>query len=382
MSTSELYTSTYDIALLSREQISSKNKSELHVLAKALGLSGYSKFNKAELVTLVFNASNVVRDAIINESLQKDEIEKEKLLRKELAVFEALDSDNVISGYTIKNVSDKFKNDPQAPENVAKVLYEFCQQQNYVPITIAKEQSRRLRLVLDELLTSQEITYEFKDRLYKQWNETVRHIHVVRRIKDEERVLGYATKAEKTIDATESVIQWAMDNLHNDKRIYQQSIAISILSGRRMVEIHGDVSTYTKGNVGVIIKGLAKKSTDDATAEFIPLCDVDEFLDVINSYKKRGYTARQVNKNIGGSISKQFPIFLKDLGIEKYKDCRDLYAAVMFESFKFVGAREPKTFVKKCMGHDSEEATNYYRKFDVNAFEDSVFLERLKQYMG
>jgi hypothetical protein len=380
MSTSELYVSTYDIALLSREQISSKNKSELHILAKSLGLTGYSKFNKSELVTLVFNASNIVRDSIINESLQRADVEKEKALRKELAIFEALESDNIINVSTINNINNRCKNDPNAPESVAKVLYDLCQKQNYAQITIAKEQSKRLKLILDDM--SDELTYEFRDRLYKQWIECVRHIHIARRIEDEARVLSYATKAERTIDATESVIQWAMDNLHNDKRIYQQSIALSILSGRRMVEIHGDVSTYTKGNVGVIIKGLAKKSTDDATAEFIPLCDVDEFLDVINSYSKRGYSARQVNKNIGGTISKQYPIFLKDLNIEKYKDCRDFYAAVMYESFKFVGAREPKTFVKKCMGHDSEEATNYYRKFDVKAFEDSAFLDKLRAYMG
>ena len=384
MISSELHASTYEIALLSREQMESKNKAELSILAKGLGLKGYSRLKKSELIDLVFNASDVMRQAIISDRLAKDDLEKEKARQKELEKYEDLNADNVFTARTIENIANKFKKDPQAPENTAKILFDLCLKQDYAKITIAKEQSKRLRLVLDDMLLNGKIDYEFKDRLYKEWNKQVKHIHVARRMEDEERVTGYAKEAEKVINssATESAIKWALDNLHNDKRIYLQSIALSILSGRRMVEIHGDLATYSRGEVGVIITGLAKKSTDDARAEFVPLCDVDDFLETINSYSKRGYTSRQVNKNIGGSISKQFPDSLKDLGIEKYKDCRDFYAGVMYESFKLAGAREPKVFTKHCMGHDSEEATNYYRKFQVEGISDEGFINRLKSYMA
>ena len=374
----DLYASTYNIALLSQEQLACKTKAELSIMAKTLGLTGYTKLNKPELSQLVYKASNVLRAAIINEQLKKDEVEKEKILRKHQNFLDESNADNVISVHSIEKVASQFKENEQAPENTAKVLYELCQRQGYAPITIAKEQSRRLRVIFEDNKLSEIFTYEFKDRLYQEWLNLTRPITVASRLEDEKRIQSYAIEAEKTIDATEAIIQWAKDNLNNTKRIYLQAIAIGILSGRRMAEICGDAK-FSEGKVGVIITGLAKKKGDDARAEFVPLCDVDEFLTAINKYPKRGYTPRQVNKNIGATISKQFPKYLKELGLEKFKDCRDFYGAVMYESFKLAGAREPKTFTKYCMGHESEEATNYYRKFEVKGVEDLIPI--LKDYM-
>ena len=346
-------TTSKEIALMSLEQIKSLRVSDLKDCCKLLGLRGYSKLTKPLLIETLFNASDVERQAIVATKEESVTATEKKAQQAKIERREKMLSQHPINVIAINTLRDKKKLEPSA---IASILFKVCCQ-FYADITVAKECTKKLNLILPKTTLTQEEQKQIKET----WGEQVYAMNFARKELEKTLLRSYALKAEKSIN-TEEVIDWAITNLYHKNRLIR-GITLAILSGRRMVEIYGDTQ-YKLGDVGIIAEGVAKKSNAESdVCEFVPLCDRNEWLEALNGMEKRGYTKKQVNANISSEMSKKFPEDLKELGVEKFKDTRDVYAAIAYQTFQLV-VRDAIPFTKKVMGHNSQESTSYYHKFD------------------
>lgn len=352
-----MYTST-DIALMSLEQVKSLNVSELKICCKNLNLKGYSKLTKIHLIDLVFNASDVERQTLINAKKEKTTASERrdriaKYQRKENALKE-----HPINVLTINKLLKK----GLSMEVIANTLFKVCCD-NYADLTVAKNCTKKLHDVLP--LTN--LDQVEQANLKESWRLLAYSINFARKEQENLITKSYARSATKTLDS-KALIDWAKIHLTNDNEIIK-GLALALLSGRRMIEIYGTTS-YKLGQIGIFATGIAKKSDhQDDTCEFIPLCDRDEWLKSLNSLTKRNLDKKKVNGSISKLASRHFPMSLKDLGIDKFKDCRDVYAAIVYQTFELV-ARDAIPFTKEIMGHKSQESTAYYRKYDCEPIEE------------
>lgn len=351
-----------DIALKSSEQIDSMTKAELHECAKTLGLKGYSKLNKPELVNLVFNASDILRQSYTI----ADSNYKASQKQKEFKSSEYIDKAEIFA--LLKKLS---------PQQYSDYLYNIFDNAivrgDLKPSSVATNIKTALFNTLDEMLEdeiyhlSKETVIEIKEAV----KERNRPYNFAKKELEKSRINEYAYKAEKSLNAT-PIIQWALKALDSTRHEWQ-ALALSILSGRRMVEIYG-TANYSLADNGLIrIDGLAKKKKDsNDSCEFIPLCDAKKWLSVWENLENKGKTPTQVNNTNARMVSRNYPYELKELGIDKFKDCRDFYAGLGIVAFKEAGYAMPEHFVMKIMGHESGESTKYYRKFDVSNIPNNI----------
>lgn len=140
-------------------------------------------------------------------------------------------------------------------------------------------------------------------------------------------------------------------------------MSLSLLSGRRISEIYG-TTRYRLGAVGIVAEGLSKKAENQPdSCEFIPLCDREQWLTAMDSFTEHGKTKLEVANSVSKLVSRHFPSDLKDLNVAKFKDCRDVYAAI---AYKILGTvvRDANPFLMSIMGHTNQSSTDYYRKYD------------------
>ena len=209
-----MYITEYEIALKSYEQLQGTTAAELKLYAKALGLSGYSKMKKAELVELVFKGSNVKRQDILNETAREQRESELAIKGKQEAKTELQQQDSpmqcglLVKLYkNLKPATDK-KPASRTPEIMADILYDRCVAHGYQPITIAKGMTRTLKANLEK---ATDIPTKFREDLRTCWNQKVYHINYEQKIKETKQVKRYADEFEKTFDNTASIIQWAVD---------------------------------------------------------------------------------------------------------------------------------------------------------------------------
>ena len=379
------------IALLHRNQIESLSVAELKLAAKEYNLRGYSKLKKADLANLVYETSDILRQTMLNQAEKSTQLEKEKA---EVIRAKLIEQDGGIHAFSqqgIENRVNKIRSTKAGQkmtskdigESVAASLYDYAKQANYSNKYIAKDLTSRIRTAIKLNEKDNRIKPEIYTALKSKWDSFVRlnNINIV----DESLAAkdNYAEKALKTFtqQQTEQIVNWAIENLNN-KSHYLAAISFSILTGRRMIEIYGTEAQYFINQPNLIsIKGVAKKKQgkEDTVYNFIPLHDAETLVNFINKQfaDKRKYTPIQVKRTISSKISRKFPTYLKDIGIEKFKDCRDFFAGVTYQNFVKAGKRRPEKFVQHNMAHDSLETTASYDKYDTGIW---GYLESYKTY--
>lgn len=380
------------IALLHRNQIDSLTVSELKLAAKEYNLRGYSKLKKAELANLIYETSDILRQSMLRSHEQATQLEKDENEQIRQNLIERDGGLHPFSREGIEQRVDKLRStakgkkmsDHEIGEAVAASLYDFTKLGNYANKTIAKDFTQRIR---DAIKLNEKLSPQIYESLKHKWDGFVRlnNIEIVRESEIQKRDL--AVNAEKifTQEKTNQIIEWAVSNLSN-KSVYFSGISFSILTGRRMVEIYGNQAQYSlndKNEHLINIVGVAKKkeSKEDTVYQFIPLNKPKTLVEFINNFPKRGYEPIQVKRTIASKISRKFPPYLKDLGIEKFKDCRDFYAGVTYKNFSEAGIRRPMKPTQYCMAHDNLDTTATYDKYDTGVWGDlEVYIDYAKNH--
>lgn len=364
-----------DIALKSELQIQSMTKGELIQCCKALGLKRYSKLGQSDLASLVYDASNVLRNSYVNADKAYNQTLDEKEANKE----DNFKSSDYISKAKIFNSLKKLS-PSQFVEYLYNVFDNAINRGELKPSSVATNIKTSLFKMLDEMLEdshyhlSKEVILEIKDEIRKH----NKPYNFAKKDLEKERINQYAYKAEKTLEAS-PIIKWALTAL-DSTRHETQALALSILSGRRMVEIYGTSSYSLAENGLILINGLAKKKDDsNDSCKFIPLCNSVKWLEVWKNLDHKGKTPTQVNSTNARMVSRNYPLELKDLGIEKFKDCRDFYAGLCIASFSNLGYAMPEHFTMQLMGHESGESTKYYRKYEVINIPENI-IEKFSSY--
>ena len=358
------------IALKTKLQLDSCTVGELKQYCKILGLRGYSKYRKSELVDLIFDSLAIERERLINiesnaQTLAESEKQRKAAIRKEIALKEhPINIDAVNNLYLQTNKkSEKI----YTTKDIANILFQLCKNQ-FVEITVAKNCTQKLVATLpDTKLNELE-----QLKVLEAWKDNVRAINAARKIAELKANESYAKNAVKTLD-THKIIEWASLNI-NSENLYIKGLALALTSGRRMTEIFN--SEFSLGNIGIVMDGIAKKSTEGLSCEFICLIDCKTWLKAHQSLELKQADKKKL-RSLSKLFSRHFPASLKDLDIEKFKDCRDFYSGVLHRTFDQI-SEVPIVCVKKNMGHDSESATVNYMKFKCDAIED---LSKFKMYL-
>ena len=350
-------TSATDIAYKGWPTIKTWKKAKLLYCLEIIGFdaapSKLLRMSDAKLQKIVFEETDILRQALINK-------DNTAILLEALETKERKNEDKPITIKVLKDVINKGKLDGHG---IGKYLFELCNRVTTNGNTISKTYNDDLNFVLKNIDCDPILKTEIKE----SWDKLIRPINYARCDYDTQRKKSYSEMAEKSIDA-KPVIEWALDNLNSTKQVYL-GLALSILSGLRMVEIFG-TSKYSLGQQnGVLIEGLAKKKdTQTNFCEFIPLVDSKLWLHHLERLESMGYrnkTPRQVNDSVARMASRDFPEMLKNVDVNKFKDARDFYAGFVYATFNKRGVNIPLVFTQYIMGHDSSDSTAYYQKFEI-----------------
>jgi hypothetical protein len=349
--------SKLDIAYCEIETIQTWDKDDIIIyLKKYVGYNIKSlekRKSQKYLAELLYNQTNILRQSL------KDK-ENTAILLEALEIKERKNEDKPITIKVLKDVINKGKLDGHG---IGKYLFELCNRVTTNGNTISKTYNDDLNFVLKNIDCNPILKTEIKE----SWDKLIRPINYARCDLDTQRKKSYSEKAEKSIDA-KPVIEWALENLNSTKQVYL-GLALSILSGRRMVEIFG-TSKYSLGQQnGILIEGIAKKKeTQTNFCEFIPLVDSKLWLHHLERLESMGYrnkTPRQINDSVARMASRDFPEMLKNVDVNKFKDARDFYAGFVYATFNKRGVNIPLVFTQYIMGHDSSDSTAYYQKFEI-----------------
>ena len=181
------------------------------------------------------------------------------------------------------------------------------------------------------------------------------------------------------------IASWARETLENEngKKWHTISLALAIVSGRRMVEIHGENRFYECGN-GIITPvvngrqidksynfpqtltfvGQAKSKSRTHLKFQIPvLCDANLFLERISTLppQRLNLDPTTVNKIISSAISTATKKLRKQLGIKSYKDSRDIYTNVVMGHFSRtydLSEKEREILLGHILGHEIKIPTS------------------------
>lgn len=181
-----------------------------------------------------------------------------------------------------------------------------------------------------------------------------------------EPVLELAQDILNRLDAQDSKLSW--------KEVF---FAVAVATGRRMAEILGDHSTFTKASDSTLLfKGQLKQRGEDDRGEFEIDCllPVDQVLRALASLEQKKIpnendgVNRKYSKALSSELSSKFKSQLKTSSngfISSAKDCRAFYAAERIHSY---GRRKHKPiaedlYLSMIMGHAHEKGSQAYQNY-------------------
>lgn len=269
---------------------------------------------------------------------------------------------------------------PDRPDLAVEQLIKFFEYKNYTIKTICKR-------VLPKIKKYLIAAGDFRQR---GWGAEVTRILYDRyKSKIQEINLEYdrSVQPEKkefiaTIDH-QKILNWAIATLKNESRWHRVSLALAVVSGRRMVEIHGEDRGFDIGN-GIIIpivngreidkvynfpqtlifSGQAKsRSRNDINFEIPVLCDPQLFIARWQSLppERLNQDSTTVNRVISSAISTATKKLRPELGIKKYKDSRDIYITLVMKHFDRaydLSEKERENLKGHILGHEIKIATS------------------------
>lgn len=372
------------LMLKTNNQIKALKVDELRKACKVLGVSGYSKLKKDALVDLVISEINEQRNLLnqlptvesASEVTHLPSKEPDKVIYIDNKPYEAFARPHLerILGDCTGMKLDEFELHIKkvCADTLIPLLVKYGARTLVGSVTAKMQGSKSFRL--DHVHTTKGQIYDVKlhedpevsasrQRLFvAQWKETISSLRNSINSQSDQRVTSYTDKKvlKPEVDNV-SLVNWGRENLTNPSFMVR-GIALAILSGRRMVEIHG-TSTYelVDGNF-IRIHGLAKTKTVGATGVFVPLCEPELWLNSINGMT-RGKSHETVNEVISRNYSRSYKKLFESWGLEKFKDTRDVYANTCYETIVSSNRFEkPETTLKALMCHFSGTATNFYVK--------------------
>ena len=369
------------LALLSKEQLEKMSRDGLREACAGI-LKVSPKDLKATLIEKILE---------FTEPLRLEKIAAYQLLKEEISTYSLNDSE---IEQIVKNTS---------PEIAARLIQDIMLNSYTVKSRVKTVLPKIIKFVAG--LQDEKYTEEFS-KLIRSFNsedsKTIRREYT--------QQVAEFNKNQMIVDF-DTVINWAEKQLVDRRDWKSVSAALSITSGRRMVEIHstGSFEVTTKPNDlpefpharGYLdFSGQAKERQNMTTKEskesyIIPIL-VDPIL-WITAYNwlcgegKCGITPTEVNKNISANITRKDSIGLKKLfnpnkitktvkrrvngvstevevEVGDYKTCRDFYAAVFRKDFRTIEVNYSEAVMLcRLLGHgESDLSTQHsYAKLSI-----------------
>lgn len=320
---------------------------------------------------LIPNARKLKKPEFINALLEISETFRQDKLRETIAALEVMGEKDISPEF----ISNCFVNGIPANQ-VSKVFADLCIADKHTDSTIAKTDSKRLRLMLDKVRNTQQDSSNWCDEVYQQYRTIIAPVDNRTNKEYSKTVENYGTDettitldGKKILNWATDIIDWAYQQEKLDKGWQKVSLALAFTSGRRMDEIHGTTEYKVVDSNTVRSIGLAKKESDDFALESPCLVDANKWVTVINNLPKN--RRKQENSTVNGTIRKAIEDSIKlrvypELGIKTYKDSRDFYISYLItRDFPTSGYRSQLAFVKTIIGHEAKKQSLSYEKFIV-----------------
>ncbi len=266
-------------------------------------------------------------------------IRLEKLAAVEAIKKELNKSHASISEDDIKEIVQKVN-----PKAAAQVLKDRMDLQLYSPTTIVKTFTPRIiKLVNSMENLDDDYKKAFAIALRYENKEDTKKINTTYK---QETVISYAN--ERRIINFDWAIDWALEQLIQRRNWKLVTLALTLTSGRRPVEIHctGQFEITDQPNPYIpnypIIKGWlsfsgqAKEKEDMKYKEAVGTYVIPTLVDSelwMEGYKwlvekeKIGISKDKLNKTYAGEVSPVVKVELSKNGLNKWYDCRDFYGA-------------------------------------------------------
>ena len=363
---------------------SSYTKGELTSICRNLGISKFSKYTKPGLINFMLEIAEPERirlqEAIAVEELNFDDYRvQQEAVKREMA-----QADSPCSVGRLKALAQTYKGKID-PADYVKALHSSFKLRNYADVTIAKDKGREVYHNLPKLADDKDLPLFDADVLkavQMEWKKSVAHIHRAIRADQTRKInlLSYESKLTMTTNSTMEVLQWAKENLYNRRRPKYQGLAFALLTGRRQIEVFGQ-STYEVKDGFMYCERLAKQSNiERAVGHIVTLIDPAELVRFINHERafKRNLTRRQV-KNYSSTYSTIFPDYLKERGLQSFKDSRDFYSGFCLNAFVAINTPDPDKLTMHTMCHSNKTVTDSYRKF--KAFPENYNFDLFHKYL-
>jgi hypothetical protein len=320
---------------------------------------------------LIPKGRNLKKAEYIDALLEISESFRQDKLRETIASLEVM-GDKDISPEFVNNCF--LKGIPA--KQVSKVFSDLCISDKHTDATIAKTDSKRLRLMLEKVRVTHQDSSSWCDEVYQQYREIIAPIDNKTNKEYSKTVENYGTPettttldGKKILNWAKEIIEWAYTQPNLDKGWQKVSLALALTSGRRMAEIHGTTQYEAVDSNTLRSIGLAKKQEDDFALNSVCLVDAEKWLAVINKLPeaRRNQENSRVNALVRKLIEESLkPKIYKDLGIESYKDSRDFYISYLVtRDFPTSGFRSQLAFVKTIIGHEAKKQSLSYEKFIV-----------------
>lgn len=190
-----------------------------------------------------------------------------------------------------------------------------------------------------------------------------------------------ANNAAQTLVTYKPLIDFATDVVTRIKQgtslsWKEVSIALALVTGRRMAEIHGKATSFTTNDTqGTLTFKGQLKTKERATEESYDIPVLLPTEDVLLLWSELCKTDRQfdnpsdVNRKLSKGFSTELPVSIgklfKSTGVTKYKDLRDIYAARILKD-KPVGV-SASSLISQVLGHgeDDIQTASSYQKIDI-----------------
>jgi len=346
---------------------------QLKDICKELGLSRYSSLNKQGLIDKVWTATNIRRTELLAENVEKIETKTHSEVRRTKFDVESA-------------LMTLVKTDKWDGKEIGKRLFEtIVNFQQIKPHSVRNNYLDDVRKALeknaDEInktIPDSNISYRFGDEtkdgvvidyLHKftqtgqiklGFSDAGEHLNRVYQAEYGKTIVP-KTIEDKTVFKTQEIIDWAIETIQSSTNDYHKGYAFSILTGRRSIEVFGEKTEYRLGEVGLQVKGIAKKKPiyNNTWFEVFPLADRKMLLDFINSYSLKG----NVNKSSLAKLLSRNGIDHKFPTIQKFKDTRDFYASTVIATFRSLNYHNVEQPISDAMAHNSREVIDSYQKF-------------------
>jgi len=272
-----------------------------------------------------------------------------------------------------------FLRDITAVDFVDSIWEYWTLTKSYSITTIAKAKKNEISNLLTDLRNAYSESNQWCKEVYTLISEKIKPLNQEINREYDKKVETYGQSDTLTYVTGNHVIDWCNKILKaftddkfttKTKRWYETSLALALTSGRRMVEIHGNVCQFSKGfENDLVAVGLAKKSDDDFELESPCLVDVDLWLDAYDKLPTtcKNLDDKKINQTISTNLSKSLRNVYSELGIEKYKDARDFYIAYCLDNLykgELVDGKR-SNFLKKLVGHESKKIGLSYEKISI-----------------